>query len=74
MADQHGRCALCCTPLDRVGASKYHLDHIEPLALGGAQTDTNSQRLCPPCNVKKGVRSMMDITLTVLQGSPEESQ
>lgn len=67
---QNGRCALCCQTLDRVGPSKYHLDHIEPLAMGGAHTDTNIQLLCPPCNVRKGVRSMMDMCLSVLHGSP----
>lgn len=48
---QKGRCSAC-----RAKLVKYHLDHIEPLALGGAHEDANIQLLCPPCNLAKAAR------------------
>lgn len=51
MVLQRGKCAVC-----REHLSKYHLDHIEPLALGGAHDDKNLQLLCPPCNMTKHTR------------------
>lgn len=51
---QKGRCAACHTRLKAGGPSRYHLDHIEPLALGGPHEDVNMQLLCQPCNVAKG--------------------
>lgn len=47
---QKGKCACCGQPL----GNKYHLDHIMPLALGGANTDGNMQLLRAKCNQKKG--------------------
>lgn len=47
---QKGLCACCGKPL----GNKYHLDHIMPLALGGANTDDNVQLLLPQCNWSKG--------------------
>ena len=44
-------CPLC-------GRAKYNddfeLDHIEPLAKGGPDTDDNIQMICGPCNRRKG--------------------
>lgn len=48
---QSGRCAICVGRL-----KKSHVDHIEPLALGGAHTEANLQLLCPPCNLRKGAK------------------
>jgi 5-methylcytosine-specific restriction endonuclease McrA len=45
---QRGLCACCHIPLE-----KYHLDHIMPLALNGANDDGNIQLLCPVCNISK---------------------
>lgn len=34
----------------------FHVDHIVPLALGGADQIYNLQYLCQSCNTKKGMR------------------
>lgn len=46
---QNGLCACCNVPLE----GKFHLDHVMPLALGGANTDDNIQLLLPICNLRK---------------------
>ena len=46
---QKGKCP-CCN--QRLGED-YHLDHIIPLSLGGANTDNNVQLLRASCNLKK---------------------
>jgi 5-methylcytosine-specific restriction endonuclease McrA len=38
----------------------YHIDHIMPLARGGSDGPENLQLLCPPCNVKKGSKTMLE--------------
>jgi 5-methylcytosine-specific restriction endonuclease McrA len=50
---QSYRCAYCRADLRK---AKRHLDHIQPLALGGANDRTNLQWLCAPCNLSKGAR------------------
>lgn len=50
---QRGRCAACAERLRDRGPLKFHLDHIEPLALGGPHCDDNVQLLCPTCNTRK---------------------
>jgi len=50
MTLQRGQCAVCRCDLRK---EKTHLDHIEPLALGGAHDDKNMQLLCKPCNLSK---------------------
>lgn len=37
-------------------ASGYHIDHVVPLAKGGAHSEENIQLLCGPCNLKKGTK------------------
>lgn len=49
---QRGKCACCGGPL----GTDYHLDHIMPLALGGANVDSNMQLLRSICNLKKGAK------------------
>lgn len=49
---QRGRCACCG---EKLGA-KYHLDHVMPLALGGAHDDSNLQLLRAVCNLRKGAK------------------
>lgn len=49
---QKGLCACCGAPL----GDKYHLDHIMPLALGGANEDSNMQLLTPRCNLQKNAK------------------
>lgn len=46
---QKGKCACCKQPL----GTKYQLDHIMPLALGGPNTDDNIQLLHQRCNGQK---------------------
>jgi 5-methylcytosine-specific restriction endonuclease McrA len=51
-ARQKGRCAhpWCKQKLD----TKFHVDHIIPVVIGGKSDRRNLQILCPPCNLKKG--------------------
>lgn len=50
LALQRGKCACCAKRLNR----KYEIDHVVPLARGGAHCDSNMQLLCPRCNRSKG--------------------
>lgn len=49
---QKGKCACCGNPL----GSDYHLDHINPLVLGGLNTDNNIQLLRKRCNHQKSAK------------------
>jgi 5-methylcytosine-specific restriction endonuclease McrA len=53
---QRGKCACCGLPL----GDDYHLDHIMPLALGGANVDSNIQLLRPSCNLQKSAKHPID--------------
>lgn len=53
---QRGKCACCGVKIDDVN----HLDHVIPVALGGANEDWNMQLLCPPCNLSKGAKHPVD--------------
>jgi len=46
---QRGSCAICKTKLK----AGYHIDHIMPLAKGGAHVLQNLQLTCPFCNLQK---------------------
>lgn len=46
---QKGKCPCCGKPL----GSNFHLDHIIPITLGGANSDSNIQLLRAECNLKK---------------------
>lgn len=52
-AAQGGRCAYCRADLKR---RAKHVDHIQPLALGGSNGRANLQYLCQPCNQSKSAR------------------
>ena len=47
-----GRCHLCGK---KVPARRWHLDHLIPLAKGGAHSYKNVAVSCARCNLKKGV-------------------
>jgi len=53
---QKGKCPCCGAPL----GDDYHLDHIVPLALGGANTDDNIQLLTATCNQQKHAKHPVD--------------
>lgn len=40
----------------RCGRRATHVDHVEPLAQGGTDDDSNLQALCADCNLRKGTR------------------
>lgn len=48
LALQRRKCAYC-----RTAIPPYHVDHIEPIHLGGKHEWGNLQLLCPTCNVRK---------------------
>jgi hypothetical protein len=53
---QQGKCACCRLPL----GDDYQLDHILPVALGGANVDRNIQLLRRRCNLKKSAKHPVD--------------
>ncbi|MGP1677876.1 MAG: HNH endonuclease signature motif containing protein [Burkholderiales bacterium] len=50
---QSSKCACCRVDL---GKTKYHLDHVMPIALGGEHADSNMQILCATCNLSKSAK------------------
>lgn len=44
---------LCCSCRKRFNKSQIHVDHINPLSMGGDNAITNIQGLCQPCNLRK---------------------
>lgn len=53
---QQCKCVYCQIELITEGVGKYHIDHIMPLFLGGANSANNLQLLCPFCNLSKGYK------------------
>lgn len=53
---QCGKCACC----GRLLGDDFHLDHIMPLALGGANADSNMQLLRATCNQQKHAKHPID--------------
>lgn len=47
-------CYECACLLD--ADENWHLDHVDPLALGGPHLLWNLETLCKPCNLRKGKR------------------
>jgi 5-methylcytosine-specific restriction endonuclease McrA len=53
---QKGKCPCCGKPL----GEDFHLDHVQPLARGGLNTDANVQLLRSECNHKKHAKDPID--------------
>lgn len=53
---QRGLCVCCRQPL----GDDYHLDHRMPIALGGANIDSNMQLLRAICNLQKHAKHPID--------------
>jgi 5-methylcytosine-specific restriction endonuclease McrA len=53
---QKGCCAACKSALIK----SYHVDHVQPLVDGGSNDRYNLQLLCPPCNLRKHVKSQTE--------------
>ena len=51
---QRNHCAGC---FKKIKGNNYHVDHIQPLVLGGSNWPSNLQILCPYCNCSKGGKS-----------------
>lgn len=56
IATQRNKCAVCRCSI----SSAYHVDHIVPLAKGGANDKINLQVLCPTCNNQKHAADPID--------------
>jgi len=54
---QKNKCAACAVV---ISGSNYHVDHIQPIALGGSNWPSNLQILCPTCNMSKGAKKPED--------------
>ena len=58
---QKGRCTAPCFD-GKIGRDFpidiFEIDHINPRSKGGQDVDSNLQLLCPPCNRKKGNKTM----------------
>ena len=56
---QSGRCYICRTPIDlQLHDGSLEFDHIEPLAVGGRDTDTNLALTHSTCNRNKGASDL----------------
>ena len=53
---QKGKCPCCNQPL----GDDYHMDHIMPLAKGGANEDLNIQLLRQQCNQQKSAKDPIE--------------
>lgn len=53
---QQGKCPCCGQPLGK----DAHLDHIQPISLGGSNADENMQLLTAFCNLSKGAKNPVD--------------
>lgn len=58
---QRGHCAFCLLPLDK---SSTHVDHYEPIALGGTNDIGNLRLLHDTCNLVKGAQHPIDHALS----------
>ena len=48
---------ICMKCGKKVPKEAYHVDHIVPISVGGAEWDLNNLELsCPECNLRKGAK------------------
>ncbi|MQS39595.1 HNH endonuclease [Streptomyces katsurahamanus] len=57
------KCAYCDAPAE-------HLDHVVPLAKGGADREENMVPACAPCNLSKGAKTLEEWGRTMLPPPP----
>lgn len=58
-----GRCEYC--GLSQTGQeARFHVDHVQPLAAGGATTVDNLALACVSCSLRKGARRTASDPLT----------
>mgnify|MGYP003441980287 FL=1 len=55
-ASQKWLCVVCRNSIRK----EFHIDHINPLALGGVNEASNIQLLCPSCNLRKSAKDPID--------------
>jgi 5-methylcytosine-specific restriction endonuclease McrA len=63
---QRGKCAYCRKNLKRGGRLGCHIDHIIPLALGGAHVQNNLQLTCALCNIRKHAKHPIEFAQSSL--------
>jgi 5-methylcytosine-specific restriction endonuclease McrA len=61
---QGGCCAYCGCPVDLRAKGGSHVDHIHPLSRGGSNWPVNLAVTCPPCNSRKGDRTLEEFFAT----------
>ena len=49
-----GVCGICSEPVE---LSDFHVDHIQPIVLGGEHSYANTQPAHPVCNLRKGTKA-----------------
>ena len=54
---QKGMCYYCGTEVSNDKSNQYHLDHYEPIFMGGTNDITNIVLSCSSCNLAKGTIS-----------------
>lgn len=60
-AKSHGCCHYCSTPLTLDGS--WHVEHMLPRALGGADEASNLVAACVPCNLSKSDRTAVEFVM-----------
>ena len=51
--------AICPYCLERTTRRQRHIDHVQPVSLGGTHSDDNIVNACATCNRAKGARSLL---------------
>ncbi|WP_425342730.1 HNH endonuclease [Piscinibacter koreensis] len=61
-----GCCHYCARPLELAGS--WHIEHMLPRALGGADEISNLVAACIPCNLSKSDRTAIEFVLEAKGG------